>query len=80
MRADALKSHGYSVRTEMNALTFHVYSTDEEESKGIIVHKTLSRSFYMDKDESKVIIINETLSQICSTDEAELCFTEEDKS
>ena len=60
MRSDALNSYVYPVRTKMTALSLHVYSTNEDESKGIIV--------------------NETLSQSYSTDEDELCSTEEDKS
>ena len=57
----------------------HVYSTDKDESKGIIVHVTLSWSCSTDEDKSKGIIVNESLLQSCSTDEVELCFTEEDK-
>ena len=57
----------------------NVYYTNEDESKGIIVHKTLSQSCSKDKDESERIIVNETLLQSCSTDEDELCSTEEDK-
>ena len=59
MRDDALSSQVYPVRTEITALSSHVCSTDEDESKGIKVHKTLLQS--------------------CSTDESELCSTEEDK-
>ena len=44
MRADAVNSHGYPVRTEMTAPSSHVCSTDEDESEGIIVHETLSQS------------------------------------
>ena len=80
MRDDALNSHIYSVRTEITALSLHVYSTDEEESKGIIVHETLSHSCYTDEEKSKGIIVNKNLSQSCSTDEDELFSTEEDKS
>ena len=70
-RADALNSHFYPVRIEIIVLSSHVYSTDEDESKVIIVHKTLSKSCSTDEDKSKGIIVNETLSQSCSTDEDE---------
>ena len=43
-RADSLNSHSYPVRTEMTALSLYVFSTDEEKSEGIIVHKKLSQS------------------------------------
>ena len=79
MRADALKSHGYLVRTEMTAPSLHICSTSKDKSKGIIVHETLLQSFSTDKDKSKGIIVNEYLSQSFSTDEDELCSTEEDK-
>ena len=79
MRDDALNSHSYPVRTEMTAPTLHVYSTDEDESKGIVVQKTLSQSCSTDEDESKGITVNETLSHSCSTDKDELCSTQEDK-
>ena len=42
VRADSLNSHGYPVRTEMNDLSSHVFSTGEDESKDIIVQKKLS--------------------------------------
>ena len=79
MRAYALNSHGYHIRTEMTALSSHVCSTDEDESKGIIVHGTLSQSCSTDEDESKGIIIHEILLKSCYTDEDELCSTEEEK-
>ena len=79
MRSDALNLHGYPVRTEMTALTSQVFSTEEDKSKGIIVHKTLSQSCSREEEESKGIIVNKTLSQSCSTDKDELCSTEKDK-
>ena len=63
----------------MTALSLYVYSTDEDESKGIIVHGNLLQSCSTDEDESKGIIVNKTLLQSCSTYEDELCSTEEDK-
>ena len=47
----------------MTAPSSNVYSTDEDESKRIIVHKTLSQNCSADEDESKRIIVHETLSQ-----------------
>ena len=57
-RADALNLHVYPVRTKMTALSSKVYSTKEDESKGIIVHETLSQSCSTDEDELKGIIVN----------------------
>ena len=51
MRSDALNSYVYPVRTEMTAPPLHVCSTDKDESKGIIVHKTLSQSCSTEEDE-----------------------------
>ena len=75
MRADAFNSRVYPVRTKMTAPSSHVCSTDEYESKHIIVHETLSKSCYTDKDESKRSIVNET----CSVDKEKLISTEEYK-
>ena len=79
MKADALNSHVYHVRTEINAPSSHVYFTDEDESKRIIPQEILSQSCSTDKDESKLSIFNKNLSQNCSADEDELIYTEEDK-
>ena len=80
MRSDALNLHGYPVRTEMTAPSLHVCSTDEDESEGIIVHKTLLHICSTDEEESKGIIVNKNLLQRCSTNEDELCSRKEDKS
>ena len=53
----------------MIAPSSHIYSMDEDESKGIIVNETLLQSCFTDEDESKVIIVNKNLSQSCFTDE-----------
>ena len=63
----------------MTAPYSRVCSTDEDESKGIIVHKTLLQSCSTDEDKSKGIISNKILSQSCSADEGELICTEEYK-
>ena len=65
MRADALNLHVYPVRTEMTAPSSHVFSTDKEKSKLIIVHETLLQSCSMNEGESKRNIVNETLLQDC---------------
>ena len=79
MRADSLNSHSCHVRTKMTAPSSHVYYTDKDESKGIIVHETLSQSCFTDEEKSKVIIVNVILLQICSTDVDKLCSMEEDE-
>ena len=63
----------------MTAPFLYVCSMDEDESKGIIMNKTLSHGCSKNKDESKGIIIHKTLLQSCSTDKDKLCFTEEDE-
>ena len=42
----------------MTALSLNIYSTDEDKSKRIIVHKTLSQNCSTNKDESKQNIVN----------------------
>ena len=64
----------------MTDLSSNVYSTDEDESKRIILHKTLSHNCLSNKDIAKQIIVNKNLSQNYSSDVDELCSTEEDKS
>ena len=49
MRADTLNWHNYRDYKEMTALSLNVNSTDEDKSKGIMVHKTLSQSFSTDE-------------------------------
>ena len=48
---DSLNSHGYPVRTKITAPSLHLCSTDEDKSKGIIVHETLSKSYSADRNE-----------------------------
>ena len=52
-RVDALKWNGYGGYMEMTAPSSYVYFTDEDESKRIIVHKTLSQNFSANEDKSK---------------------------
>ena len=62
IRYDALNSHSYPVRTEINAMkqipTSCVCSTDESKLKELPVNETLSQSCSTDKDESKGIIVD----------------------
>ena len=47
----------------MTGPSSNVYSTDEDESKRIIVHKTLLQNCSANKDKLKKIIVNKNLSQ-----------------
>ena len=60
MRSDDFNPHMYPVRMKMTAPSLHVCSTDEDDSKGIIVHAALSQSCSTDEDESKGIIVHKT--------------------
>ena len=62
MRADTLNWHYYGGYTEITALSSDVYYTDEDKSKRIIVHKTLSQNCSTDEVKSERIIVHETLS------------------
>ena len=60
MRADALNSDNYPMKTERTGTkhipTSHVCSTDKSELKEFPVDKTLLNIFSTDKDKSKIII------------------------
>ena len=60
----------------MTAPSSNVNVTDEDESKQIIVHKTLSENISTDVSESERNIVNETLSQNNSADLPEYTITE----
>ena len=79
MRSGDFTLHVYPVRTEMTALSSHVCCTYDDESKHIIVHKTLLQILSTDEDKSKHSIVNKTLLQNCSTDEDKLRSAEEGK-
>ena len=68
MRSDKLNWHDHGSYTEMTARSSNVNVTDEDESKEIIVHKTLLENNYKDVSESECKIFKETLSQINSED------------
>ena len=80
MRSDTLNWNNYGGYTKMTALSSNVNSTDEDESKRIIVHETLSQNCSANKDELKQSIVNKTLSQSYSVVWEKLCSTEIDKS
>ena len=64
MRADALNSHVYPVRTDVTAPSLHVCSADESELKELLVNENLSQKCSSDEGESKGIIVDE-----CSTED-----------
>ena len=72
---DTLNWHDYGGYTEMTAPSLNVYSADEDESKRIIVHGTLSHNCYLNKDKSKLSIVNKTLSQNYSAGVGKICST-----
>ena len=75
MRSDTLNWHDYGGYTEMTPPSTNIYTTDEGESKRIIVQKTLSQSCSTNEGVEKCSIINKTLlrnyyvcvEKLCST-------------
>ena len=63
MRYDKLNRHDCGSYTEMTAPSSNVNVTDEDESKEIIVHETLSENKSKDVSKSECNIIHKTLSQ-----------------
>ena len=55
MSSDTLNWHDYGGYTKMTYLSLNVNSMDEDESKRIIVHDTLSWIFSTDKSESNAV-------------------------
>ena len=76
MRSDKLNRHNHSSYTKMTAPSSNVNVTDEEKSKQIIVHKTLSEKNSTDVRESERNIANKTLSENNSVDVPENIITE----
>ena len=67
LKADALNSYNYPVRTEMNGAK-HIpisqfFSTDNRKSIEFLVEKNLSQVCSTDKDESNNIIVNESSTE-----------------
>ena len=80
MRTDTLNWHEYGGYTKMTALSLTGNATDKDESKGIIVHETLSQNSSANKYESKQSIVNKNLLQTYSADVDKLCSTEIEES
>ena len=76
MRSDNLNWYNHGGYTEMTAPSSNVNFTEEEESKQIIVHETLSKNSSTDVSESKHNIVNETLLQNNSADAPKNIITE----
>ena len=63
IRSDKLNRHDHGSYTEMTSPSSNVIVTDEDESKEIILHETLSENNSRDVSESERNIVNKTLSQ-----------------
>ena len=63
MRSDQLNRYDHGSYAKKTAPPSKVNLTDEEESKEIIVHETLSENQYKDVSESECNIVHKTLSQ-----------------
>ena len=64
MRSDQLNQHVHSSYTVKTAPSLNVNVTDEDESKEIIVHETLSENNSKDVSESDCNIVHKTFSAI----------------
>ena len=60
----------------MTAPSLNVNATDKDESKRIIVHKSLSKNYSTDVSKSKRNIVNETLLQNNSADVSDYTITD----
>ena len=76
MRSDQLNWHNHGSYAEKNTPSSNVNVTDEEESKEIIMHETLSENESKDVSESECNIVHETLSQNNSEDVPDNVITE----
>ena len=76
MRSDQLNRHDRGSYAEKTAPSLNVNVTDEENSKEIIVHKTLSENKSKDVSKSECNIVHETLSQNNSKDVPDNVITE----
>ena len=68
MISDDYNRHMHDSYAEETAMSLNVNDTDEDESKEIIVHETLSENQSIDVRESECNIVHETLSQNNSSD------------
>ena len=76
LRYDQLNRHDHGSYAENTAPSLNVNFTDEDESKEIIVHETLSENKSKDVSESECNIVHETLSQNNSKDVPDNVITE----
>ena len=68
MRSDEHNRHVHGRYAEETAPSSNVNVADKDESKKIIVHKTLSKNLSTDVRESECNIVHKTLSQNNSSD------------
>ena len=68
LRSDEYNQHVHGDYAEETAPSSNVNIADEDESKEVIVHKTLSGNISKDASESECNIVHKTLSQNNSTD------------
>ena len=68
MISDQLNRHNHGSYTVRTVPSSNINITDEDESKEIIMHKTLSENKYKDVSESECNIDHKTLSQKNSAD------------
>ena len=68
MRSDEYNWHVHGSYAEETAPSSNVNVTDEDKSKEIIVHKTLSENISMDVSKSECNIVHENLSHDNSSD------------
>ena len=76
MRSDELNRHVHGSYAEKTAPSSNFNVTEEDESKEIIVHETLSENNSRDVSESERNIVHKTLSQKNSADVPENTITE----
>ena len=76
MRSDEHNRHMHESYAEETALSLNINVKDEEESKEIIVHKTLSENQSMDVSKSECNIVHKNLSQKNSADVPDNVITE----
>ena len=76
MRSDKFNRHDHGGYTEMTSPSSNVNVTDEDKSKKIIVHETLSENSSTDLSKSERNIVNKNLSQNNSANVSEYTITE----
>ena len=76
MKSDKLNQHNHGSYTEMTDLSSNFNVMDEDESKCIIVHESLSWNVSTDVGKLKRNIVNETLSQNNYANVSEYTITE----